>query len=119
MQTQDSDLTGRSLLLPTDSREVKVGEYNAVADTLEIINDTIRFQGKASGLLGDGACSNNPRPQNVGRAQSPWLHGEEGISFPLNTHWLTEHRVPITHVEAGFQLLGWVTGICVRAGICV
>ncbi|KAI4573593.1 hypothetical protein MJT46_004833 [Ovis ammon polii x Ovis aries] len=28
-----------------DSREVKVGEYNAVADTLEIINDTIRFQG--------------------------------------------------------------------------
>ncbi|XP_006096571.2 gamma-aminobutyric acid type B receptor subunit 2 [Myotis lucifugus] len=28
-----------------DRREVKVGEYNAVADTLEIINDTIRFQG--------------------------------------------------------------------------
>ncbi|XP_072453582.1 gamma-aminobutyric acid type B receptor subunit 2 isoform X2 [Notamacropus eugenii] len=28
-----------------DSSEVKVGEYNAVADTLEIINDTIRFQG--------------------------------------------------------------------------
>ncbi|ELK12968.1 Gamma-aminobutyric acid type B receptor subunit 2 [Pteropus alecto] len=28
-----------------DSREVKVGEYNAVADTLEIINDTIKFQG--------------------------------------------------------------------------
>ncbi|KAH0503804.1 Gamma-aminobutyric acid type B receptor subunit 2 [Microtus ochrogaster] len=28
-----------------DKKEVKVGEYNAVADTLEIINDTIRFQG--------------------------------------------------------------------------
>ncbi|XP_038626222.1 gamma-aminobutyric acid type B receptor subunit 2, partial [Tachyglossus aculeatus] len=28
-----------------DRREVKVGEYNAVADTLEIINDTIKFQG--------------------------------------------------------------------------
>lgn len=64
MQTQDSDLTDRSLLLPTDSREVKVGEYNAVADTLEIINDTIRFQGKASRLLGEGASSNNPRPQH-------------------------------------------------------
>lgn len=38
-------------MLSTDSREVKVGEYNAVADTLEIINDTIRFQGKAGGLL--------------------------------------------------------------------
>lgn len=41
-------------MLPTDRREVKVGEYNAVADTLEIINDTIRFQGKAGGLLGGG-----------------------------------------------------------------
>ncbi|XP_053099844.1 gamma-aminobutyric acid type B receptor subunit 2 isoform X2 [Hemicordylus capensis] len=28
-----------------DKQEVKVGEYNAVADTLEIINNTIRFQG--------------------------------------------------------------------------
>ncbi|XP_053876310.1 gamma-aminobutyric acid type B receptor subunit 2 [Malaclemys terrapin pileata] len=28
-----------------DRKEVKVGEYNAVADTLEIINNTIRFQG--------------------------------------------------------------------------
>lgn len=37
-------------MFSTDSREVKVGEYNAVADTLEIINDTIRFQGKARGL---------------------------------------------------------------------
>ena len=43
---------------PTDSREVKVGEYNAVADTLEIINDTIRFQGKARGLLGGGGLLN-------------------------------------------------------------
>lgn len=42
------------LLLPADSREVKVGEYNAVADTLEIINDTIRFQGKTGGLLRGG-----------------------------------------------------------------
>lgn len=35
-----------------------MGEYNAVADTLEIINDTIRFQGKADGLLigGDMLC---------------------------------------------------------------
>jgi hypothetical protein len=44
-------------LLSTDSREVKVGEYNAVADTLEIINDTIRFQGKAGGLLRGGVLS--------------------------------------------------------------
>lgn len=43
-------LTDRRLLFSTDSREVKVGEYNAVADTLEIINDTIRFQGKARRL---------------------------------------------------------------------
>ncbi|OCT74376.1 hypothetical protein XELAEV_18033350mg [Xenopus laevis] len=28
-----------------DGKEVKVGEYNAVADSLELINDTIRFQG--------------------------------------------------------------------------
>ncbi|XP_015274379.1 PREDICTED: gamma-aminobutyric acid type B receptor subunit 2-like [Gekko japonicus] len=28
-----------------DKREVKVGEYNAVADTLEIINNSIKFQG--------------------------------------------------------------------------
>lgn len=45
-----SQLTGHCLLFSTDSREVKVGEYNAVADTLEIINDTIRFQGKACRL---------------------------------------------------------------------
>lgn len=42
-------------LAPTDSEEVKVGEYNAVADTLEIINDTIRFQGKAARHLTDGS----------------------------------------------------------------
>lgn len=29
-----------------ERKEVKVGEYNAVADTLEIINNSIRFQGK-------------------------------------------------------------------------
>ena len=58
MQTQDLDLTSHYLLLPTDSREVKVGEYNAVADTLEIINDTIRFQGKANRLLGGGGLLN-------------------------------------------------------------
>lgn len=43
-------MTSYCLLFSTDSREVKVGEYNAVADTLEIINDTIRFQGKAHQL---------------------------------------------------------------------
>lgn len=32
-----------------------MGEYNAVADTLEIINDTIRFQGKARGFRGGGS----------------------------------------------------------------
>lgn len=59
-QTQDWDLISHYPLLSTDSREVKVGEYNAVADTLEIINDTIRFPGKSGGLLGGGrllSCS--------------------------------------------------------------
>lgn len=57
---QDSGSDQPLSLLPADRREVKVGEYNAVADTLEIINDTIRFQGKAGGLLGGGgllSCS--------------------------------------------------------------
>lgn len=67
-QTQDSDLTSHDRLFPADSREVKVGEYNAVADTLEIINDTIRFQGKAGGLLRGGACSGPPRPGHCLRA---------------------------------------------------
>jgi hypothetical protein len=49
-QAWEPQLTSDCLLFSTDSREVKVGEYNAVADTLEIINDTIRFQGKACGL---------------------------------------------------------------------
>lgn len=48
-------LTGLCLSFSTDKKEVKVGEYNAVADTLEIINDTIRFQGKACGLPGGRA----------------------------------------------------------------
>ena len=60
-QTQDSDLTSHGPLFPADSREVKVGEYNAVADTLEIINDTIRFQGKAGGLLGGGGLLRSSR----------------------------------------------------------
>ncbi|KAK2120041.1 hypothetical protein P7K49_001427 [Saguinus oedipus] len=39
-----SQVTWASNSCLRNSREVKVGEYNAVADTLEIINDTIRFQ---------------------------------------------------------------------------
>lgn len=82
-------LTSHCLLLPADSREVKVGEYNAVADTLEIINDTIRFQGKAGGLLVGGGLLSGSEAQILcagwGQAQSPWLPGEEGSSFPLNT----------------------------------
>lgn len=29
----------------TDGQEVKVGEYNAIADVLDLINNSIRFQG--------------------------------------------------------------------------
>lgn len=29
----------------TEGREVKVGEYNAIADVLDLINNSIRFQG--------------------------------------------------------------------------
>lgn len=68
-----------------------MGEYNAVADTLEIINDTIRFQGKAGGLLVEGgllSCSLQAQisSEGWGQAQSPWLPGEEGTSFPLIAH---------------------------------
>lgn len=38
-----------------------MGEYSAVADTLEIADDAIRFQGKAGALL-RGGCSGPPRP---------------------------------------------------------
>ena len=54
LRQEHPDLTSCGPLFPADSREVKVGEYNAVADTLEIINDTIRFQGKAGGLFRGG-----------------------------------------------------------------
>lgn len=30
----------------TEGQEVKVGEYNAIADVLDLINNSIRFQGK-------------------------------------------------------------------------
>lgn len=85
---QDSDLTRPCLLLPTDRREVKVGEYNAVADTLEIINDTIRFQGKAGGLLRGGGllrCSQTwILSEAWEKAHRCWLHEEEGVPSPLN-----------------------------------
>ena len=29
----------------TEGQEVKVGEYNAIADVLDLINNSIRFQG--------------------------------------------------------------------------
>lgn len=29
----------------TDGQEVKVGEYNAIADVLDLINNSMRFQG--------------------------------------------------------------------------
>jgi len=32
----------------TEGQEVKVGEYNAIADVLDLINNTIRFQGRNS-----------------------------------------------------------------------
>lgn len=70
-------LTGHCFLLPTDSREVKVGEYNAVADTLEIIDDTIRFQGKSCGLLRGGGIS----PPHMRGAQSPWLLRESILNI--------------------------------------
>lgn len=93
-QTQDSDLTSHGPLFPADSREVKVGEYNAVADTLEIINDTIRFQGKAGGLLRGGGLLRSSwawvLSESWGQAQSHWFHGKEGTSSPLSpcTHSL-------------------------------
>lgn len=65
-----------------------MGEYNAVADTLEIINDTIRFQGKAGGLLGGGGSARSPAwilSEGWGQAQSLWPCGEEGTSSPVNT----------------------------------
>lgn len=33
-------------VLLTEGHEVKVGEYNAIADILDLINNSIRFQGK-------------------------------------------------------------------------
>jgi hypothetical protein len=30
----------------TEGQEVKVGEYNAIADVLDLINNTMRFQGR-------------------------------------------------------------------------
>lgn len=36
------------LLSFTEGQEVKVGEYNAIADVLDLINNTIRFQGRKS-----------------------------------------------------------------------
>lgn len=99
-QTQDWDLISHYPLLPTDSREVKVGEYNAVADTLEIINDTIRFQGKSGGLLGGGcllSCSQAwVLSEGWGQAQSPWLHGKEGISSLLKTYSLSTASPSLT-----------------------
>lgn len=90
-----------------------MGEYNAVADTLEIINDTIRFQGKAGGLLeGERLLSCSPAlmsSEDWGQAQSPWLCGKRQHPL-LSTHVLAEHTVPI------IQLWGWVTGTCRRAG---
>lgn len=34
------------VLVFTEGREVKVGEYNAIADVLDLINNAIKFQGK-------------------------------------------------------------------------
>lgn len=31
--------------ISTEGQEVKVGEYNAIADVLDLINNSIRFQG--------------------------------------------------------------------------
>lgn len=80
-------------IAPTDSREVKVGEYNAVADTLEIINDTIRFQGKSGGRLGRGSLLDiiwGPAAQN------PGLCGKVGASSPLATFSLSTGCPPLT-----------------------
>lgn len=61
-----------------------MGEYNAVADTLEIINDTIRFQGKAGGLLRGGGLLRSSQAwalsESWGQAQSHWFQGKEGTS---------------------------------------
>lgn len=74
---------GLCLSFSTDKKEVKVGEYNAVADTLEIINDTIRFQGKARGL---------PRARHV-LSVFGFVRSREP---PRHNYSLTEHRSPPT-----------------------
>ncbi|KAL8194186.1 UNVERIFIED_CONTAM: hypothetical protein K2H54_003041 [Gekko kuhli] len=53
----------RHVRTAVDKREVKVGEYNAVADTLEIINNSIKFQGCLVPL--PGLSSSQPSIANL------------------------------------------------------
>lgn len=78
-----------------------MGEYNAVADTLEIINDTIRFQGKSGGHLGRGRLLSGPQAWGLSEGQPLGVRGFVGKwGHPL---LLTEH----TYMGAG---------ICMSAG---
>lgn len=49
-------------------------------------------------------------------SESLALWGRGNILSCQHMHSLTEHKVPVTHTGAIFQLLGWVTGICMNAG---
>ena len=75
-----------------------MGEYSAVADTLEIADDAIRFQGKAGALL-RGGCPGPPRPGRRLRAGDKLrvtAFRGRGNTLSLRTHSLqTGH--PLSH----------------------
>lgn len=75
---------------------------------LEIINDTIRFQGKAGGLFRRGPAQVPPRPsiaQRVGDSFSESLVSWErgNIVSSQSVHSLPEDRPPSLKHGAGFQ----------------